>query len=602
MKTYWLSRTTVLAFLALVTGLAFGGGVITYRKGPGIIAGVWLNETIADPGTTVLGWTTDGTDPYNFASDTDWKYVDGNYDSDIDDFIKKVVYSVTLGTVSAPNGGPGTETYTSEDVLEKFPVEWHIPANAAPGVYTITAKVYDEGYYGAASLDSVDPNPLIRTKTIAIGPETVTSAPEIEAFPSASPSAPAVGQEVTLTATDGANPAGIARDRDSRFLAGVFTEYLDDTIHEFTWRVTDGNGKDIGTLSADTGATVTWTAPSAACAAYVMLTSDDNGTTALEGKDRRRTTVLPVSVGGAAIPTPQPPAAIAITAARAFCAALGYTETTPATTLYPAPAPYVGAEPTHYQPRYLVTFDDGVEVEVITPSAHIASYANLPLMEAPSGDDPPGTAITEAAAIVAANAALTAAGVTTDLGDPTASEDQITEPPTRAGHSWTVVRPRTFTQAPYAAVPYRDQQATVIMQAETGEVHAMGVTFDSLPPTSAAGSVTSTQAAATALAVLTAAGIMGMTADTPVKTAVRPNTWWQTNGTMDPLPGPAKVAWLCRYSNDVEMHEVWVDIATGDVIGGESATVRGRRQAKTIRGLGGLVEVWTGSWSKEGSK
>ena len=138
------------------------------------------------------------------------------------------------------------------------------------------------------------------------------------------------------------------------------------------------------------------------------------------------------------------------------------------------------------------------------------------------------------------------------------------------------------------------------LQAETSEVHALGVTFDSPAPGSGQGDVTSAQASAIADDVLEDAGITGMTASTPVKMAVRPNTWWQTDGTMDPLPGPAEVAWVCPYDDGQEFHEVWVDISTGTVIGGASDALAGRRNQATIRGLSGLAEAWSGSWRKEG--
>lgn len=559
--------------LLLVGPACFAGGVITYVPYPPVTAGIILNRDNIPAGTEVDARLTNGTDPYGFPSDKDERYVDGNRTYQyLNDPIQRVVWSVTVGTL----GDSGLSTLESTTIEDRFHVVWHVPVGTAPGAYGITAKVYDEGVNGASARDSVDPNPVIKTAVLHVGEITYSAEPPIDFSIHAYPSNPATGQTVELDAVKYGYNEGF--DQDYKYVGGVFAGYESDEVESVRWQVTDGNGVSAGILDGGMFHNE-WTAPDTPGTYYITVTEDDRANGGKDVDDKPVTKTLAIAVGGGSAATTTRTEAQAIALAQTFCTAIGQPETGTATGRFPAPAPYDGAGATHYQPRWVVTFDDGAEVEVTDATGVITAYRNPGVIESMQDpNDPAGTAIPEAQALSTASSLLTSAGQTTELGTATATLNQMTEPPTKIGQTWTVVQPRVYSDPPYDPVPYLGQQATVILQGETGEVIGYGLTFPSEAPASAAGSVTATQADATATALLTAQGITGYTSGTPVKMAVRPNTAWEPNGTTDPLPGPAKVAWVCNYSDAITatVYKVFVDVSSGDVIGGEIATVRGR--------------------------
>lgn len=272
-----------------------------------------------------------------------------------------------------------------------------------------------------------------------------------------------------------------------------------------------------------------------------------------------------------ATPTPQLTTAQATQIATAFCQAVGAPVTGSATAVFPAPLRYAGQQDSFYLPRWNVKFTTGgnvqAEVDVVDASSSVSRYFNFALSRQQlANSQAAGTPLTQAAAISNATSYLTAAGQSSGLGAAVALGMQMTSPPTAAGNLWMVRWTRQ-----YAGIPYRKQQVTEILQAETGALQAMTVAFPSPPPASGAGSVTQSQAAATSASQLQTASI-----PTPVFQAsqlmiVQPNTFWMANGSVQPQPNCAGVvAWNCVYRDANGMiDEVWVDSNTGSIVGGE---------------------------------
>jgi hypothetical protein len=139
----------------------------------------------------------------------------------------------------------------------------------------------------------------------------------------------------------------------------------------------------------------------------------------------------------------------------------------------------------------------------------------------------------------------------------------------------------------FGALPYRRQQATLMLQAETGgvgAVQAFSLSFPAPPPSAGAGPVLSATAVSVAQSLLTSAGVSGLTSQSVTAQVVQPNTYWQTGGSATPAPNAAgQVAWNAVFTdaNNV-VYEVWVDTYAGTVIGGESYGIAGMRPHKAV--------------------
>ncbi|HZP81366.1 MAG TPA: hypothetical protein VFB21_06995 [Chthonomonadaceae bacterium] len=139
-------------------------------------------------------------------------------------------------------------------------------------------------------------------------------------------------------------------------------------------------------------------------------------------------------------------------------------------------------------------------------------------------------------------------------------------------------------------VPYRNQGANVLLQAETGDILALSLTFPSPPPVTdlqiSLLPAYSDKAAYIALAQLASAGISDAVLTSIQPEVVQPNTAWQLGGNLTPQPGVAKIAWVCHFGNEKYDHEIWIDAQTGEVIGGEpyvsKALIRGRKQKRSL--------------------
>lgn len=277
--------------------------------------------------------------------------------------------------------------------------------------------------------------------------------------------------------------------------------------------------------------------------------------------------------------TPQPAPTLtqaqAVQIAQTFCQTIGAPVTDAATAIYPAPKRHPSQQETYWQPRWLVRLGSKAEVEVVDATGHVSRYYNFDLSrQALAANQPAGTPMAQSDALAKATAALQAAGTPADIGTASAQNFQLTSPPTSAGDLWTVTWPRQL-----GGVPYRHQQVTVMLQAETGAVQALSVSFPAPPPTATTMTVTSDQATQAAQGQLSTVGVSGATVQSVTAQIVQPNTYWQANGSAAPFPNSAgQAAWNAMLTDaNGRIYEVWVDGNSGAVIGGESYGLAGKR-------------------------
>ncbi len=289
--------------------------------------------------------------------------------------------------------------------------------------------------------------------------------------------------------------------------------------------------------------------------------------------------VFSAEVSATPMPAPAPPPSHltqsqAIALAQAFCNAIGAPVTATPTATWPAPNRTPSQQPYHWQPRWLVQFPGQAEVEVVDATSVISHYYNFALSQRLSTANlPAGTPISASNAAQTATNALQASGQPSNelASSPTEQNSQMTNPPTQAGDIWTVVWTRQF-----GSVPYQQEQATVMLQAETGAVRALSLSFPAAPPYAGVGSVSSAQAAQTAQSLLTSKGLTGLTQQSVSSQIVQPTTYWQQNGNATPVPNEAgQVAWNCLYTDSNNtIYEVWVNANSGGIIGGGSYGIR----------------------------
>lgn len=272
----------------------------------------------------------------------------------------------------------------------------------------------------------------------------------------------------------------------------------------------------------------------------------------------------------------------AIFVAQRFCDSIKAGVTATAVATWPAPSLTPSQQPYHWQPRWLITFGNQATVEVVDATGVVSRFYNYALsQQLLNQNSPAGVTMAESTALERAATAMQASyQPATELAAiPTDQHFQITSPPTRAGNLWMVTWPRQF-----GGVPYRQEQATVMLQAETGAVQAFSLSFPAAPPAAGVGSVTSAQATQTAQTLMTSANAPGIALQNTALQVVQPTTYWQDGSTTPVSNGVGRVAWNCLFTDaNSIIYEVWVDGSTGAVIGGESYGIAGMKARPMIK-------------------
>jgi hypothetical protein len=224
---------------------------------------------------------------------------------------------------------------------------------------------------------------------------------------------------------------------------------------------------------------------------------------------------------------------------------------------------------TYWQPRWDVHLGRN-QIEIVDATGIVTKFFAFDT----SDNRPAGAAMPRSQALARAVKIVHAAGVSESLGAPQVMEMQMASPPQRDTHLWNIIYPRQFQGHPVS-----HQQMTIMLQAETGELRAVGVTFPTPLPAPAAPQITvaSAQAnASTRIKQLQGTDFLFRQAQLE---------WVQPNGqTFSPrgrettvngeTPGGLRLVWNCLFTEKNHSYaEVWVDAQTGKIIGGEIASI-----------------------------
>lgn len=284
--------------------------------------------------------------------------------------------------------------------------------------------------------------------------------------------------------------------------------------------------------------------------------------------------VVPASPAVASVPTSgiRLTASQAVTVAQAFCKAAHIPVVTGQAAF---PAHRLGLSrlaplpDTYWQPRWAVHLGRN-EIEVVDATSIVTKFFAFDTFK----NGPAGKAIPRSQALSHAFAIIQAAGVKETLGSPEIQEVHMTSPPQRDSHLWSIVYPRTFQGYTVAR-----QQITVMLQAETGELKALGVTFPTPPPAPNSPKITPVVAQATSAVTLKQIQGMNFLFRHAQLEWVKPNgqTFSPSSRGTEPsrdTPGVLRLVWDCQFTdNKRSFAEVWVDAETGKMVGGEIASI-----------------------------
>ncbi len=267
-------------------------------------------------------------------------------------------------------------------------------------------------------------------------------------------------------------------------------------------------------------------------------------------------------------PVTQMTQAQALARAAAFCQAVGV-PSQPGQATFPAGAsrfPEIRTSSplpdTYFQPRWDVR-SGRTEMEVVDATGIVTKYFAFGSYDSRSA----GKAIPRSQALTRAALVVRSTGLTKPLGQPEVQETQITSPPTRGGHLWSIVYPRQAQ-----GHPVHSQQVTVMLQAETGTLQGLGVTFPTPAPAPALTTPLITLPSAKSAAEKSLRKSQG-----PNFIFSRAQLEWvqpvnqQPNGRREPS-GSLRLVWNCGFSEQANAYaQVWVDAQTGQIIGDDMA-------------------------------
>lgn len=287
------------------------------------------------------------------------------------------------------------------------------------------------------------------------------------------------------------------------------------------------------------------------------------------GKESPRSAAFPATPHTA----PPPPKtrltqAQALTRAAMFCHALGIFSY-PGQAIFPMGASrfpeihyFSPRSDTYFQPRWDVR-SSNAQMEVVDATGIVTKYFAFGSKDQHSA----GKAISRSQALARAAMVVRSTGLMETLGQPEVQEMQITSPSTRSGHLYNIVYPRQAQ-----GHPIHSQQVTVMLQAESGALQALGVTFRTPPPALATPQVTLPSAESAAEKSLRKAQGPGFIFSRARLEWVQPMDQ-QSSGSRG-LSDLLRLAWNCGFSEKNRAYaQVWVDAQTGQIIGGDMAAI-----------------------------
>ena len=245
--------------------------------------------------------------------------------------------------------------------------------------------------------------------------------------------------------------------------------------------------------------------------------------------------------------------------------------------------------PLYWQPCWVIAFPAQAKLQIDAATGAVQDYDNdaLEILERTM---PTGAAISGQQAIEIASGALLAAGQTEQLSLPSA-EWHNAGGNGRAGCQWWLVR----WDRMYQSVPYADQGVCVNVLPETGSVMGLFLNYYTPLPTSMAVNVTAAQAATIAEQQLVAEGNGDMALDTVDLRIVAIDS--TPTSTTSPLVVPtARLAWVLEAQGLAHWRDLWVDCASGTIVGGfdsglSGAPPAGGATAEIATALKGAPEV-----------
>jgi hypothetical protein len=225
----------------------------------------------------------------------------------------------------------------------------------------------------------------------------------------------------------------------------------------------------------------------------------------------------------------------------------------------------------HQGPGWRVTLYGSIEVVIDPATLSVRKFMDDVLCDTLLHDPITGRSpISQEEAISRATAYLVAGGVDTKtliLESATLSADP--EPQNGMSSKWDVSLKRLWR-----GVPFHQQGIFVSMDASWGRlIGSGGLGLGLPPPTSATVGIQPSRGIEIARALMSLRSRTLTGEPTIELKIVMPTNYW-TDGTQHPVPGAStRLAWLVRGQDGEEAKkgfaDVWVDAATGDVLGGE---------------------------------
>ena len=275
----------------------------------------------------------------------------------------------------------------------------------------------------------------------------------------------------------------------------------------------------------------------------------------------------------------------AIQLAQQFCQRIGQPVTGPAVTEFPEREELVDLPNHFWQTCWKISFGYDVDVQVIDATGVIRGYGNNAFFHKPLAEQhlPVGEFISEQEAMQKALFILQATGQTEELTPPDIRFEEIARPVKHGTTDWAVRWHRSSH-----GIAYREDGADVILDGESGKVISAGIGYYSPPLAAFTERFHRAETAAIAGEVMSQVGLPDAVPETRIVRAglermERPNTFWQDGDENHPAPGPARPVHAHVYRADNIYYEVWIDMETGQTIGGSWYSLRGGANKPSIK-------------------
>lgn len=278
-----------------------------------------------------------------------------------------------------------------------------------------------------------------------------------------------------------------------------------------------------------------------------------------------------------------PPARItqdeAITRAKEFCTAIGESANwdakvsvhldptdSPASTTAPTSLPRLK---TYWQPCYLLSLQDGVEIAVDASTGIIAKYQGIHLVDKiVTAKTPPDPPMSEQKAISLAAAAVKATGQKDELVFLIAQPYNVNDQD--ASQQRWIVRWRRAIHG----IPYHDQHASFMVQATTGALVIGALKYTTPPYTGDLAHLPVSQSKAVKAATdYCVANSISLPFEAAHLEIVQPNNSLVGVKPSTEADVSSHAAWICSYTDKETFVSVWVDARTGALLGGETVQI-----------------------------